>query len=231
MQAILMTINVIVLSGLLAVACVFVLALAGCGSDNVAKTEPATQYIPPEPALAVVELPIEAWQKVDPVPRATLAAVRITATGALLAASAAAVLLAAGTKGKRFALPHSRIMIHQPHVSGLGGQATDIDIHAKDLMRLRERLNEILAEHTDGVKGAQIKPLLRRRLSATFDESEYGFGFELQIPAVGLDFDDVIAARRAEADEFFDELSPDLPPGSPLRDVQRPRDLAACMLS
>ena len=52
-----------------------------------------------------------------------------------LAASAAAVLLAGGTKGKRFALPHSRIMIHQPHVSGVGGQATDIEIHAKEILK------------------------------------------------------------------------------------------------
>ena len=60
----------------------------------------------------------------------------------------AAVLLAGGAKDKRFALPHSRVLLHQPLMYGLQGQATDIDIHAKDLMRLRERLNEILAEHT-----------------------------------------------------------------------------------
>jgi ATP-dependent Clp protease protease subunit len=59
-----------------------------------------------------------------------------------------AVLLAGGTEGKRFALPHSRVLMHQPLMSGLQGQATDIDIHARDLMRLRERLNEILAAHT-----------------------------------------------------------------------------------
>jgi ATP-dependent Clp protease protease subunit len=64
------------------------------------------------------------------------------------AASMAAVLLAGGSKDKRFALPHSRVMLHQPLMYGLQGQATDIDIHAKDLMRLRERLNEILATHT-----------------------------------------------------------------------------------
>jgi ATP-dependent Clp protease protease subunit len=65
-----------------------------------------------------------------------------------LAASAAAVLLAAGAEGKRFALPHSRIMIHQPHISGLGGQATDIEIHAREILKTREDINEILAEHT-----------------------------------------------------------------------------------
>jgi len=64
------------------------------------------------------------------------------------AASMAAVLLAGGAKGKRFALPHSRVMLHQPLLYGLGGQATDIDIHAKDILRLRQRLNEILALHT-----------------------------------------------------------------------------------
>jgi ATP-dependent Clp protease protease subunit len=65
-----------------------------------------------------------------------------------LAASAAAVLLAGGTKGKRFALPHSRIMVHQPHVSGVGGQATDIEIHAKEILKTREEINVILASHT-----------------------------------------------------------------------------------
>jgi ATP-dependent Clp protease protease subunit len=65
-----------------------------------------------------------------------------------LAASAAAVLLAGGTKGKRFALPHSRIMVHQPHVSGVAGQATDIEIHAKEILKTREEINEILADHT-----------------------------------------------------------------------------------
>lgn len=61
------------------------------------------------------------------------------------AASMGAILLAAGTKGKRFALPNSRIMIHQP-LGGVEGQATDIDIHAKEILKIRKRLNEILAE-------------------------------------------------------------------------------------
>ncbi len=64
------------------------------------------------------------------------------------AASMAAVLLAAGSKGKRYSLPHSRILIHQPHMSGLAGQATDIDIYAKEILRMREMLNQILAEST-----------------------------------------------------------------------------------
>ncbi len=64
------------------------------------------------------------------------------------AASMGALLLAAGTPGKRFALPNSRILIHQPSISGLAGQATDIDIHAKEILRLRESMNTILAKHT-----------------------------------------------------------------------------------
>ncbi|MGE5233257.1 MAG: ATP-dependent Clp protease proteolytic subunit [Acidobacteriota bacterium] len=64
------------------------------------------------------------------------------------AASMAAVLLAAGAKGKRAVLPNARVIIHQPWAQGLGGQTTDIEIHAKDMLRLRDRLDEILASHT-----------------------------------------------------------------------------------
>ena len=63
------------------------------------------------------------------------------------AASMGAVLLAAGAKGKRYALPHSRIMLHQP-MGGFQGQATDIDIHAREILRMREALNSILVTHT-----------------------------------------------------------------------------------
>ena len=63
------------------------------------------------------------------------------------AASMGAILLAAGAKGKRYALPHSRILIHQP-MGGFQGQATDIDIQAREILRLREKLNEILSLHT-----------------------------------------------------------------------------------
>ncbi len=73
------------------------------------------------------------------------------------AASMAAVLLAAGKKGKRYALPNARALIHQPWLQGLGGQATDIDIHAKDILRQRQRLNEILASHT----GQPIEKIMR----------------------------------------------------------------------
>jgi ATP-dependent Clp protease protease subunit len=72
------------------------------------------------------------------------------------AASMGALLLAAGTKGKRYALPNSRVMIHQP-MGGFQGQATDIEIHAKEILYLRQRLNEILARHT----GQDIKTIER----------------------------------------------------------------------
>ena len=63
------------------------------------------------------------------------------------AASMGAILLAGGTKGKRFALPHSRVMIHQP-LGGFQGQASDIDIHAKEILKIRDELNKVLASHT-----------------------------------------------------------------------------------
>jgi len=63
------------------------------------------------------------------------------------AASMGAILLAGGTKGKRYSLPNSRVMIHQP-ISGFQGQASDIDIQAKEILKLRQRLNEILSTHT-----------------------------------------------------------------------------------
>ncbi|CAN5567256.1 ATP-dependent Clp endopeptidase proteolytic subunit ClpP [soil metagenome] len=72
--------------------------------------------------------------------------VATTALG--MAASAGAFLLAAGAKGKRSALPNTRILLHQPAVQGLGGQASDVEIHARELVRTKRRINEILAEHT-----------------------------------------------------------------------------------
>ena len=63
------------------------------------------------------------------------------------AASMGALLLTAGTKGKRFALPNARVMIHQP-MGGFQGQATEIDIHAREILKIRERLNDILSKHT-----------------------------------------------------------------------------------
>ncbi len=64
------------------------------------------------------------------------------------AASMGALLLGAGNESKRFALPHSRVLIHQPTMSGLSGQATDIDIHAREILRMRETTNQILSKHT-----------------------------------------------------------------------------------
>lgn len=64
------------------------------------------------------------------------------------ACSAAAILTAGGKKGKRYALPHSRIMIHQPLMYGVSGQATDIDLHAKEILRMRAMTNTLLADHT-----------------------------------------------------------------------------------
>ncbi len=78
------------------------------------------------------------------------------------AASVAAVLLSAGTKGKRYSLPNARILIHQPWVQNLGGQTTDIDIHARELLRTRERLNEMLASHCN-------QPIERIRLDTERD--------------------------------------------------------------
>jgi ATP-dependent Clp protease, protease subunit len=64
------------------------------------------------------------------------------------AASMAALLLSGGTKGKRVALPNSRILIHQPSMGGLSGQATEIDIYAKEILRMRDKTNKLLAKHT-----------------------------------------------------------------------------------
>ncbi len=64
------------------------------------------------------------------------------------AASMGAILLAAGAEGRRMSLPNSRVMIHQPMMGGLSGQATDISIHAREILQLRERLNQILSKHT-----------------------------------------------------------------------------------
>ena len=64
------------------------------------------------------------------------------------AASMAALLLAAGAKGKRFSLPHARVLIHQPSLGGLSGQATDIDIQAREILRTRDQMNNILVKHT-----------------------------------------------------------------------------------
>jgi ATP-dependent Clp protease, protease subunit len=90
------------------------------------------------------------------------------------AASMAAVLLAAGTAKKRFSLPHSRVLIHQPWMSGLQGQATDIDIHAREILRIRTILNKILAHHS-GQPLERIEKDVERDYIMTADQSkEYG---------------------------------------------------------
>ena len=90
------------------------------------------------------------------------------------AASAAAVLLAAGSKGKRFALPHSRVLLHQPHIGGLEGQATDIEIQAREIMRVKQDMNEILAFHT-GQELEKIKTDTDRDFWMTAEEArKYG---------------------------------------------------------
>jgi ATP-dependent Clp protease protease subunit len=90
-----------------------------------------------------------------------------------LAASMAAWILAAGTKGLRRALPNSRIMIHQP-ISGVRGQASDIEIHAKEIIYLRKRMNEILAQHT-GLAEEKIKDDTERDRYMTSEQGvEYG---------------------------------------------------------
>lgn len=90
------------------------------------------------------------------------------------AASMAAVLLAAGAKGKRYSLPNSRIVIHQPLMSGLAGQASDIDIHAKEILRMRTRLNALLSSHT-GQELKRIEEDTERDYIMTADQGrEYG---------------------------------------------------------
>ncbi|HOM99181.1 MAG TPA: ATP-dependent Clp endopeptidase proteolytic subunit ClpP [Acidobacteriota bacterium] len=90
------------------------------------------------------------------------------------AASMGALLLAAGAPGKRFGLPHSRILIHQPMMAGLSGQATDIDIHAREILRLREITNQILAKHT-GKDPARISTDVERDYIMSAEQAvEYG---------------------------------------------------------
>lgn len=102
-----------------------------------------------------------------------------------MAASMGAFLLAAGTAGKRMALPHARIMIHQPSQSGGGGTASDIEIQAKEILYLRAKMNELMAKHT----GRQIEQIERDtdrdRFMSVEEAKEYGL------------IDSVIAQQRA----------------------------------
>jgi ATP-dependent Clp protease protease subunit len=89
------------------------------------------------------------------------------------AASMGAVLLAAGTKGKRYALPHSRVMLHQP-LGGAGGQAADIAIHAKEIVRVKQALNEILCEHTGQDPAVIAKDTDRNFYMSAQEAKDYG---------------------------------------------------------
>jgi len=103
------------------------------------------------------------------------------------AASMGAVLLAGGTKGKRYCLPHSRMMIHQP-LGGFQGQATDIDIHAKEILLVRERLNKILSDHTG-------QPL--EKIQTDTDRDNF-LGAQQSVD-YGL-IDEILVSRKADAE-------------------------------
>lgn len=91
------------------------------------------------------------------------------------AASMGAFLLSAGEKGKRFALPNSRIMIHQPLISGgLAGQASDIEIHAKELLKIKEKLNRLLAKHCDRDLADLERDTDRDNYMSADEAKEYG---------------------------------------------------------
>jgi ATP-dependent Clp protease protease subunit len=102
-----------------------------------------------------------------------------------------AFLLSGGAKGKRFCLPHSRMMIHQP-LAGFQGQASDIDIHAKEILRTKDRLNQLLAEHTG-------QPL--ERIEQDTDRDFFMSGAE----AIEYGLIDTLLERRASADLAADE--------------------------
>ncbi len=106
------------------------------------------------------------------------------------AASMGALLLTAGTKGMRYALPHSRIMIHQPS-GGFRGQATDIDIHAREVLRLKETLNQIMANHT----GQSVDTIVSRTERDNFLSAEEAAAFGL-IDKVLKSRDDLASAKK-----------------------------------
>jgi ATP-dependent Clp protease protease subunit len=99
---------------------------------------------------------------------------RVATTCVGMAASIAALLLAAGEPGTRFALPRSRVMIHQPSAQGLGGQATDIEIHAKEIVKLKQQLNEILAQHTGQTPKRIDRDSDRNFFMSAEEAKEYG---------------------------------------------------------
>ncbi len=91
-----------------------------------------------------------------------------------LAASGAAILLAAGAKGKRYALPHAKVMIHQPWTSGMYGQASDVEIEMKEILREKKRLNEILAKHTGQLIEVVESETERNRYFSAAEAKEFG---------------------------------------------------------
>ena len=96
------------------------------------------------------------------------------------AASMGAFLLAAGAKGKRFSLPHARILIHQP-LGGFSGQATDIDIHAREILKTRDRLNELLVKHTGQPMDRIKQDTERDYFMSAMEAKEYGIIDEVLI--------------------------------------------------
>ncbi|MCW2784971.1 MAG: ATP-dependent Clp protease proteolytic subunit ClpP [Marmoricola sp.] len=103
------------------------------------------------------------------------------------AASAAAILLAAGTPGKRLALPNSRILIHQPYTEGTYGQSSDIEIQANEILRMRELLEELIAEHSGKTKEEVSHDIERDKILTAAGALEYGL------------IDSILESRKATA--------------------------------
>ncbi|STQ91799.1 ATP-dependent Clp endopeptidase proteolytic subunit ClpP [Iodobacter fluviatilis] len=104
-----------------------------------------------------------------------------------MAASMGAFLLSSGAKGKRYALPNSRIMIHQPLIGGLSGQASDVEIHARELIKTKRSLNEMLAKHTGQSIEAVERDTDRDNFMSAAESKDYGL------------IDDVLQSRSAAA--------------------------------
>jgi ATP-dependent Clp protease protease subunit len=99
-----------------------------------------------------------------------------------MSASGAAILLTAGTKGRRFILPHAKVMIHQPWSSGIGGQASDVEIEMREILKMKSLLNDILAKHTGRDLPTIEAETERNRYFNATDAKEFGLVDELLIP-------------------------------------------------